>query len=134
MWYYVAVNETGEWIKQNRHRKGWSVDDLSTRLREMGYEASPGTLRRWEGPKGGRPKERTLAAMETLFGTRAPDADAVAVDALERIAAVLEEMGGVEKLREDVVSIRRELMRLAVDVEGLREQVGHDTPVRRRHD
>ena len=130
MWYYCRVSDYGEWIKRARRARGWSVEELSDRLRDLGYEAAPGTIRRWEGPAGKAPKARTRAALEQLLGGTAPPAVEKG-DAIERIAAVMEKLA--DTTSGEITALRIEVVRLAAEVEHLRAKIDDNAAGIRDH-
>lgn len=127
--YRVAVERPiAMWIKQQRKARGWKVEELSRRLIEAGYDASVGTIRVWESPRGRDPHPRTLLAMERMFDTVAPreeEPDLVsAIEALTDAVAALP-LSIALAIRADVPA--EELRRLLSGASG-----GGGAPVSRR--
>jgi len=74
------------WIASERKAHGWKVEELSARLRGMGYEAETATVRVWEA--GRSPKAETIEGLERLFESKAPRDDAP--DNSDLVAAIRE--------------------------------------------
>lgn len=112
----------GKWVKQERRARGWEVAELSRRLVDAGYRASEGTIRVWESPKGRDPGRETIEALERIFGEPAPierKPDNEIIAAIDRLTETVATLSQVPALRAEVADLRRELLKLAADVEGL---------------
>jgi transcriptional regulator with XRE-family HTH domain len=57
------------WLVAEREGRKWKAEEVARRLREAGY-------RTWESSAGRRPAPETVAALERLFGSPAPGAEA----------------------------------------------------------
>lgn len=119
-----------QWIIDQRKAHGWKVEELSTRLRGMGYEAEVGTIRVWEA--GRVPRADTIDGLERLFGSEAPREQEAAsttavLVAIERQTEMLEKqwaattalvqhlgalVGEMQADRKQAHAERRELARL----------------------
>ena len=87
------------WIAAERKARGWKVEELSRRLRDMGYEAEVGTVRVWEA--GRSPKAETIEALERLFESRAPrQADPDMGDIIAAIRALTESVNAHRSVME----------------------------------
>lgn len=86
-------NPIGDWIKAERKRHGWKVEELSRRLVDAGYEGEVNTVRVWESPKGRQPKADTITALERLFGASAPrESETTNADLASAVRELVEEV------------------------------------------
>jgi transcriptional regulator with XRE-family HTH domain len=103
------------WLSSERARHGLKAGEVAKRLREMGFPAEESTYRTWEA--GRRPAPETVAALERLFGTASPSADAP--DQGDVAAAIRDQIVVQQQLADAAV----EANRIALEqLEATREQ------------
>lgn len=95
-------NPVSEWIKAERKRRGWKVEELSRRLIDAGYPAEINTVRVWEARSGRPPKADTISGLERLFGSQAPRERESETDLSALVAALDRQTAAITALADEI--------------------------------
>ena len=97
-------------VAQREARPPLKAEEVARRLREAGLQAEDSTYRTWESASDRRPAPETMAALERMFGSRAPGGTDPAGDLVVAIRSLVE---ALDRDREERMALTRAIAALA---------------------